>query len=210
MANLRGRGGLMAYGGAHMSTNRQKVIAAAAVALLVPLGIWLLLYAMGMVPAPGKPGNPPFNMSDRISTIKVVEDEQGELVAYFAGWDGKIESLTSDEFFQQVHERQVDLPWLFRRMDVTSTTSLLWVLFGFLAQGIFAGRMIVQWYASEKAKSSVIPNIFWWMSLIGSSMCIIYFIWRKDPVGVTGQATGWLVYVRNLWMIYGKNNSEQA
>jgi len=43
---------------------------------------------------------------------------------------------------------------------------------------------------------------FWWMSLIGASMLIVYFTWRIDVVGVLGQSTGWVIYVRNLWMIY--------
>jgi lipid-A-disaccharide synthase-like uncharacterized protein len=40
------------------------------------------------------------------------------------------------------------------------------------------------------------------MSLIGASMLVLYFIWRRDPIGILGQAVGWFVYIRNLWMIY--------
>ncbi|MFT3787300.1 MAG: lipid-A-disaccharide synthase N-terminal domain-containing protein [Tepidisphaeraceae bacterium] len=40
------------------------------------------------------------------------------------------------------------------------------------------------------------------MSLVGASMLLVYFLWRKDPVGVLGQAFGWFIYIRNLWMIY--------
>ncbi|HAI14296.1 MAG TPA: hypothetical protein DCM28_21505, partial [Phycisphaerales bacterium] len=73
----------------------------------------------------------------------------------------------------------------------------MWVAVGLLGQVLFTGRMIVQWIASEKSKRSVVPTAFWWMSLIGASMLITYFIWRKDVVGVLGQATGWFIYVRN-------------
>ena len=50
--------------------------------------------------------------------------------------------------------------------------------------------------------SIVVPIAFWWMSLTGATMLIIYFGWRKGAVGILGQATGWLLYVRNLWLIY--------
>ncbi|HAI10339.1 MAG TPA: hypothetical protein DCM28_01455, partial [Phycisphaerales bacterium] len=45
--------------------------------------------------------------------------------------------------------------------------------------------------------------------LIGASMLITYFIWRKDVVGVLGQATGWFIYVRNLYLIYGHKKAQQ-
>ena len=189
-----------------MSKNRQKVIFTVLAALIIPMIGWWILYSMNLIGPPGKPARPPFNMSDRISTIQIQKNQAGELVATFDGWEEGKAPLTAEEFFAEVHSRQVKLPYLLRKLDITSRASLLWVVFGLAAQGVFAGRMLVQWYASEKAKASIVPNAFWWMSLVGSSMCIIYFIWRKEPVGVLGQATGWLIYVRNLWMIYGKSN----
>ena len=51
-------------------------------------------------------------------------------------------------------------------------------------------------------RRSVVPTIFWWMSLLGASMLLVYFIWRKDIGGILGQGTGWAIYARNLWMIY--------
>lgn len=188
-----------------MSANRRKVIFTVTAALVIPLLGWWLLLTLGVVGSPGQPVTPPFNMSDRISTVVITKNDVGELVATFDGWKEGQKPLTADEFFEEVYSRQVQLPYILRKLDITSRASLLWVGFGLVAQGVFAGRMLVQWYASEKAKASIVPNAFWWMSLIGSSMCIIYFIWRKEPVGVLGQATGWLIYVRNLWMIYGKS-----
>jgi lipid-A-disaccharide synthase-like uncharacterized protein len=81
----------------------------------------------------------------------------------------------------------------------------LWVGLGLLGQVLFTGRMIVQWLVSEKQKRSVVPPIFWWMSLIGSTMLMVYFLWRRDPIGLLGQSFGWFIYVRNLWMIYRPN-----
>ena len=75
-------------------------------------------------------------------------------------------------------------------------------MLGLLGQVLFTGRMVVQWLASEKKHKSVIPVSFWWMSLLGASMLLTYFIWRKDIVGIIGQAAGWLIYVRNLYLVY--------
>ena len=33
----------------------------------------------------------------------------------------------------------------------------LWIILGFLAQGIFSARFLVQWIVSEKKKRSTIP-----------------------------------------------------
>ena len=112
--------------------------------------------------------------------------------------------MSGGEFLEEIHRRQRDLPWIYRLLDVTSLTGVLWVLFGFAGQGIFTARMIIQWQASEKAKSSIVPPAFWWLSILGASMLMVYFVWRKDIVGFLGQSTGWLVYIRNLWFIYGR------
>ena len=36
-----------------------------------------------------------------------------------------------------------------------------WVVLGFVAQGLFTARFLVQWIASERARASVIPVSFW-------------------------------------------------
>ena len=111
--------------------------------------------------------------------------------------------MTPDEFAKEIQQRKHGLPRIFRLLDVTGWTGLAWVLFGLAGQVVFMGRLIIQWWASEKVKSSVVPPMFWWFSLVGSSMLLVYFIWRKEPVGFLGQSTGWIVYVRNIWFIYG-------
>lgn len=80
--------------------------------------------------------------------------------------------------------------------------SWAWLAFGFGAQVIFMGRMVVQWIATERAKESVVPAAFWWLSMVGSMMLLTYFLRRGDPVGVLGQSFGAVVYLRNLFFIY--------
>ncbi len=72
------------------------------------------------------------------------------------------------------------------------------LIWGFAAQAIFAARFIVQWIASEKEKRSVIPMAFWYLSLTGGIMLFVYALYRKDPVFILGQASGLIVYIRNI------------
>ena len=65
----------------------------------------------------------------------------------------------------------------------------------------FFGRMFLQWLASERANASIVPPVFWWLSLGGGVCLLSYFVWRLDPIGVLGQSTGVAVYLRNLWLI---------
>lgn len=79
-----------------------------------------------------------------------------------------------------------------------------WLILGFSAQALFASRFIIQWIASERAGESVMPDVFWLLSLLGSSLLLIYAIKQKDPVFILGQSTGFLVYLRNLHLIKRK------
>ena len=86
-----------------------------------------------------------------------------------------------------------------------------WVLFGFAAQFVFAGRFIVQWIASERKGRSHVPLIFWYLSLVGGVMLFFYFsFWKRDMVGVAGQSTGIVVYVRNLMLLRKEKRALQA
>ena len=78
----------------------------------------------------------------------------------------------------------------------------LWLVVGFLGQALFFGRFFVQWLASERHKASVIPNAFWYLSLAGGAVLLAYAIHRRDPVFILGQATGFIIYSRNLWFIH--------
>jgi lipid-A-disaccharide synthase-like uncharacterized protein len=61
--------------------------------------------------------------------------------------------------------------------------------------------MVVQWLASERRGKSVVPPLFWWMSLMGSLLLLSYFLWRRDPIGLLGQAFGSFIYLKNiLWI----------
>ncbi|RCS25500.1 hypothetical protein DUT91_01480 [Phyllobacterium salinisoli] len=76
-----------------------------------------------------------------------------------------------------------------------------WVILGFVAQACFSMRFVVQWVASEKAKRSVVPVAFWFFSLFGGTLLLVYAIQRQDPVFIAGQGMGLFIYIRNLWLI---------
>jgi lipid-A-disaccharide synthase-like uncharacterized protein len=71
----------------------------------------------------------------------------------------------------------------------------VWLLIGFAGQALFMSRFIVQWWASEKAGRSVVPVMFWYFSVGGGIVL--------------------LVYARNLYLIFaeraaaGRENGEE-
>jgi len=81
-----------------------------------------------------------------------------------------------------------------------------WVLFGFAAQFVFFLRFAVQWWVSEKKKQSVIPVSFWYLSIVGTLMILVYSIQRKDVVFIAASCLNSLIYIRNLILIH--NNQD--
>jgi lipid-A-disaccharide synthase-like uncharacterized protein len=94
-----------------------------------------------------------------------------------------------------------DVFWL--RMD-------WWVLLGFAAQIFFTLRFAVQWIASERVGKSVIPVAFWWFSIGGGLLLLIYALYRRDPVFIAGQGFGVFVYLRNLYFVMRERRASAA
>lgn len=77
-------------------------------------------------------------------------------------------------------------------------SSLLVYALGFLAQGFFSARMLVQWIMSERAKRSLSPNIYWVFSLMGSILLFVYGWLRDDFSIIFGQFISYYIYIWNL------------
>lgn len=90
---------------------------------------------------------------------------------------------------------------VFRILHVQSWTEFWWVMIGLGGQLMFTARFLVQWIASERARRSVVPLAFWYLSFGGGLILLLYALYRKDPVFILGQATGLFIYLRNLWLI---------
>jgi len=78
----------------------------------------------------------------------------------------------------------------------------LWILIGLLGQFIFFMRFVVQWIATERAKRSVVPVAFWYLSLAGTVITLTYAIYRRDPVFIPAFSLNMLIYFRNLYFIH--------
>ena len=91
-------------------------------------------------------------------------------------------------------------------LNELSNTEIIFLIIGFLGQGLFASRFIFQWIYSEKKGESSIPIIFWYLSIFGGLGLLTYAIFRKDPVIILGQTFGIFIYLRNLILIYKNKN----
>ena len=77
-----------------------------------------------------------------------------------------------------------------------------WLAFGLVAQLSFAARFLVQWIASERAGKSVVPLAFWFFSIGGGLMTLVYGLVKREPVIIIGQLLSNIIYVRNIMLIY--------
>jgi lipid-A-disaccharide synthase-like uncharacterized protein len=77
-----------------------------------------------------------------------------------------------------------------------------WLAFGLIAQLSFGARFLVQWIASERAGRSVVPLAFWFFSIGGGLMTLLYGLVKREPVIIIGQLLSNVIYVRNLMLIF--------
>jgi lipid-A-disaccharide synthase-like uncharacterized protein len=183
---------------------------AAAMAIVLGLGLWLAL---------GPGSRPHFDTRTGATTLEIrIGEVRGVLETttdaagphfrvLMKGQTEQARELSSDEvravFGQRVYERAIAPRGnlIFKYLNITSWVNLVWVGIGLGGQLAFSGRMILQWLISEKRGQSVITESFWWFSLIGAVTLFSYFVWRLDPVGILGQASGVVIYARNLRLI---------
>ncbi|MCF7816903.1 MAG: lipid-A-disaccharide synthase N-terminal domain-containing protein [Kiritimatiellales bacterium] len=60
-----------------------------------------------------------------------------------------------------------------------------WKLVGYAGILMFTSRWFVQLWYSKRAGHSVMPRLFWVMSIAGSLLCLLYFTFGKnDSVGI--------------------------
>ena len=94
----------------------------------------------------------------------------------------------------------------FFEQRLSENPELIMLVIGFAGQALFASRFILQWLTSESVGKSVIPIGFWYCSLGGGAVMLIYAIWREDPVFICGQGLGLFIYLRNLYFIHREQN----
>lgn len=84
---------------------------------------------------------------------------------------------------------------------MTIDQQTLWLGAGFLGQGLFAARFIVQWLYSEARGKSRIPASFWYLSVAGGALVLSYAIHRRELVFIIGESVTLLVFLRNLQLM---------
>ncbi|MGR3436030.1 MAG: lipid-A-disaccharide synthase N-terminal domain-containing protein [Shimia sp.] len=91
--------------------------------------------------------------------------------------------------------------------EIETGRDLGWLVFGLFAQTMFFMRFLIQWITSERQRKSVVPTAFWWFSLAGGVMLLVYGVEQREPVIILGQSVGIVIYLRNLYFIHGRRAS---
>ncbi len=89
-------------------------------------------------------------------------------------------------------------PW---QLNADKQVSFFWHILGLFGLFLFSGRFWLQWWFAEKYKQSYLGSSFWWCSLAGESLSLIYFFRIGDPVNFIGPAFGLIPYLRNLMLL---------
>ena len=190
----------------------------AAMVLLVFLGAWLVIGARPRVSVPLRDGavTAEIRVLESRGVLERVIGPDGSPTFRVILRDGYASDVMSLDDARKAYgpaavdklaEGQANV--LFRLLNITSWASLAWVAVGFGGQFAFSGRMIIQWWVSEKRRESTVPATFWWWSLAGALMLFSYFVWRQDIVAVLGQSSGIVVYARNLRLIHKTRRRER-
>lgn len=190
-----------------------------------PAALMILVLGLGFWLAVGPASRPSFPVREGATQLDIrVADTRGVLEAWKPTPDATLEetrfrvfmkdqppsreftAAEIREFYPSVPERAMTLGGnsVFRTLNITSWVGVVWVGIGLLGQLAFSGRMLLQWIISERKRESVITESFWWFSMFGALMLFTYFVWRQDPVGILGQASGIVIYGRNIRLHYKK------
>lgn len=92
--------------------------------------------------------------------------------------------------------------------ELTSTPG--WFACSIIGQGIWSSRFVLQWWLSEREGRTHFPRSFWWLSLLGNLLLLLYAIHLRNAVLVAGFSPGPLVQARNLMISYRRSGPAMA
>lgn len=78
----------------------------------------------------------------------------------------------------------------------------IWVIAGLAGQSLFGARFLVQWLCSERAHKSVVPRLFWYLSVAGGVLVLAYAIHRHEIVFILGEMVTLLIFLRNVQLLH--------
>lgn len=190
----------------------------AAMLAVLALGIWLALgpsWRPGIKEPPGTTHTLELRVGDTRGALAIIRKPDTPPTFKFLYRDGTAGAELSkgqliDVLGEQAVQQLIDTRpnWLYRVLNITNPASFWWILLGLGAQTVFSARFLIQWMVSERRKQTVIPEAFWWISLVGGLGLFIYFVWRQDIVGVIGQSSGLVIYARNIRLIHKKRRRD--
>jgi len=96
--------------------------------------------------------------------------------------------------------------WLDAAWFGLSPTARIMLILGLVGQLMFVSRWFVQWVASEKARASIVPELFWYLSFVGGALVLTYGIYSANLVLILGQF-GVFIYARNIYLIWKAKTS---
>jgi lipid-A-disaccharide synthase-like uncharacterized protein len=85
-----------------------------------------------------------------------------------------------------------------------------WLVFGLLGNVAFGSRFLVQWIASERAGESVVPLVFWHLSIAGSLILLVYAVHVESPVFTIAYLPNSFVYFRNITLVKRKERRDRG
>ncbi len=86
----------------------------------------------------------------------------------------------------------------------------VWLVVGFSGNLVFGSRFFVQWWATEKKRQVYMPVAFWWLSLAGALLLLIYAVHRGDSVWILAFVFTWIPYIRNLVIHYRHQRAQRS
>ncbi|MEM6516078.1 MAG: lipid-A-disaccharide synthase N-terminal domain-containing protein [Bacteroidota bacterium] len=108
--------------------------------------------------------------------------------------------------FYYYNNNKIDIDLLFKNEAIP-----FWLLgLGIISQIIFTLRFVYQWFYSEIRKTSSLPFGFWLLSLVGSMLILTYAFIRDDYVLMLGHGLGFIIYIRNIYLIQKADASETS
>jgi len=97
-------------------------------------------------------------------------------------------------------------PW---QQPSARSISSFWHILGAFAYLLFSSRFWIQWWYAEKEMNSTLPLSFWWLSIFGALLSIVYFVRIGDSVNLIGPLTGLIPYLRNLMLLRSEKTAPQ-
>ena len=138
-----------------------------------------------------------------------LDRQEGRFAYLIQRSDASLERVSPEEMARRMYDdEKAEEGGL--ALNLHNPVLLIWLGIGLVGQVLFTGRMVVQYVASHRQGKSVVPPLFWWMSLVGSVLLLAYFLWRRDPIGLLGQAFGSFVYLKNILWIGAEARQPQS